>query len=433
MSNRLNSKMKNNIGSLSLIIAFSGLVLIEILLHFNYLQHPGWLIVLAGFEAATIGGVADWFAVRALFHEIPIPFIKKHTNIIVKNRGKLTEGIVDLVTNKWLSPEVITEKLREVDVASAILEFLQNPNSQKKTVGFIREMALKLTAEMDRSEFVATIEKMTYKQLEQINLASPIGNWLENAVRTGEHHAIWELLIEAAETSLHNEDTQQLILSKLEEAVKEYSDQGFLKKTTMFLAKKTGGLDVNTITAELLFKTHEMLLDAKFNPQHVLRLKFDNWLIEFAQKLASGDEEAAGFITTLKSKFIHYLETEKTIEKMIQFGKIKITEQLANDQTTLMQFLINNLNRFISELQQDKEAQNKMNTWITTSISELLTKFHSEIGNMVRTSLMKLDNIELVEQIEGKVGSDLQYIRLNGAVVGGLVGIAIASVKFFIG
>lgn len=425
--------MKNNIGALSLIISFSGLILIEILLHFNYLRHPGWLIVLAGFEAATIGGVADWFAVRALFHEIPIPFIKNHTNIIVKNRGKLTEGIVDLVTNKWLSPEVITEKLRDVDVASAILEFLQNPNSQKKTVGFIREIAMKLTAEMDRPEFAAAIEKMTYKQLEQINLASPIGNWLENSVRTGEHHVIWELLIEAAETSIQNEDTRDLILSKLQEAIKEYSDQGFLKKTTMFLAKKSGGLDIDTITAELLFKTHEMLLEAKFNPDHVLRMKFDNWLIEFAQKLVAGEEEAAGFISTLKSKFIHYLETEKTIEKMLQYGKIKITEQLANDQTTLMQFLVTNLNRFIAELQQDKLAQNKINAWITSSISELLTKFHSEIGNMVRTSLMKLDNIELVEQIEGKVGSDLQYIRLNGAVVGGLVGIAIASVKFFIG
>jgi uncharacterized membrane-anchored protein YjiN (DUF445 family) len=60
-----------------------------------------------GFEAATIGGFADWFAVSALFHEIP--FVRKHTNIIAKNREKLTEGIVDLVTNKWLSPNVIAE------------------------------------------------------------------------------------------------------------------------------------------------------------------------------------------------------------------------------------------------------------------------------------------------------------------------------------
>ena len=97
-----------------------------------------------------------------------------------------------------------------------------------------------------------------------------------------------------------------------------------------------------------------------------------------------------------------------------------------------MQFLITNLNRVVADLQKDKEAQVKINKWITESISGLLTKFHSEIGNMVRSSLIKLDNKELVEQIKGKVGNDLQYIRLNGAVVGGLVGIAIATLKFIV-
>jgi uncharacterized membrane-anchored protein YjiN (DUF445 family) len=73
--------------------------------------------------------------------------------------------------------------------------------------------------------------------------------------------------------------------------------------------------------------------------------------------------------------------------------------------------------------------QQKINHWIRETISELLVKFHSEIGNMVRSSMMKLNNKELVEQIEEKVGSDLQYIRLNGAVVGGIVGIIIAVLK----
>ena len=109
--------------------------------------------------------------------------------------------------------------------------------------------------------------------------------------------------------------------------------------------------------------------------------------------------------------------------------KVSVSKQLENDETTLMQFLISNLNSFVTNLQNDTAAQQKINIWIKESISKLLVKFHSEIGNMVRNSLIKLDNKELVEQIEGKVGNDLQYIRLNGAVVGGLVGIIIASIK----
>ncbi|WP_432671243.1 DUF445 domain-containing protein [Flavobacterium sp. SM2513] len=424
--------MKNNLGSISLLIAFIGLVIFEILIHFHILTHSGWNIVKAGFEAATIGGVADWFAVRALFHEIPIPFIKKHTNIIVKNREKLTEGIVDLVTNKWLSAEVITEKLSEVDMASAIIEFLQNPNSQKKTVGFIREIALKLASELDNPDFALTIQKMLTNQIKEIDLATPIGNWVEKAVNNGDHNKLWELLIEATEKSINNAETKDLILSKLEEAINEYGEQGFIKKTTMFLAKKTGGININSITAELLYKTNELLVEAKENPQHPIRIKFDTWIIEFAQKLTNGDENALGVIDNIKNKLAAYLETENTIPHLLRNWKNTITAQLENEDTTLMQFLITNLNRVVADLQKDKEAQIKINKWITESISGLLTKFHNEIGNMVRSSLIKLDNKELVEQIEGKVGNDLQYIRLNGAVVGGLVGIMIAAVKYLI-
>lgn len=424
--------MRNNLGSISLLIAFIGLVIFEILIHFHILTHSGWTIVKAGFEAATIGGVADWFAVRALFHEIPIPFIKKHTNIIVKNREKLTEGIVDLVTNKWLSPEVITEKLSEVDMASAVIEFLQNPNSQKKTVGFIREIALKLAAELDNPDFALAIQKMLTNQIKEIDLATPIGNWVEKAVKNGDHNNLWELLIEATEKSINNTETKDLILSKLEEAINEYGEQGFIKKTTMFLAKKTGGININSITAELLYKTNELLVEAKENPEHPIRIKFDTWIIEFAQKLTNGDENALGVIDNIKGKLADYLETENTIPHLLRNWKNTISAQLENEDTTLMQFLITNLNRVVADLEKDKEAQVKINKWITESISGLLTKFHNEIGNMVRNSLIKLDNEELVEQIEGKVGSDLQYIRLNGAVVGGLVGIMIATVKYFI-
>jgi uncharacterized membrane-anchored protein YjiN (DUF445 family) len=421
--------MKNNLGSISLFIGFSGLVLFEILLHQQILTHSGWFIVKAGFEAATIGGVADWFAVRALFHEIPIPFIKKHTNIIVKNREKLTEGIVDLVTNKWLSPEVITEKLSEVDSASAILEFLQDPKSQKKTVGFIREMVLNLTSELDHPHFIRAVQKIVNKQITQIDLAPTISSFLENMIENGDHNKLWEVVLEASENALNNEETKGLILSKLEEAISAYSEQGFFKKTTMFLAKKTGGIDINSIAAELLFKTNELLMEAKENPQHPIRVKFDLWIIEFAQKLNHGDKEALSVVDTMKNKLVTYLETENTIALLLSNWKRTIYKQLENDETELMQFLVTNLNRIVLDLQQDREVLDKMNIWITESVSELLTKFHSEIGNMVRTSLIKLDNVELVEQIEGKVGNDLQYIRLNGAVVGGLVGILIATVK----
>jgi uncharacterized membrane-anchored protein YjiN (DUF445 family) len=122
---------------------------------------------------------------------------------------------------------------------------------------------------------------------------------------------------------------------------------------------------------------------------------------------------------------MQHVEEEKSYRT---FNSLKGNHNEAITMRHLMQFLISNLNRMLSDLQKMRRQQ-KINHWIRETISELLVKFHSEIGNMVRSSMMKLNNKELVEQIEEKVGSDLQYIRLNGAVVGGIVGIIIAVLK----
>lgn len=421
--------MKKNLGSISLLIAFLGLVFFEVLLRMDILTHTGWKIVAAGFEAATIGGFADWFAVSALFREIPIPFVRKHTNIIAKNRAKLTEGIVDLVTNKWLSPEIIAEKLNEVDMAKTIVAFLQQPKSQQYALGLLQKVGLQFADDLDHPKFAIALQKILKEQLERIDLATPLGTWFEDAIRNGDHHKIWELVLEESTASLLNPETKNLLLSKLKFASEEYAKKGFLKKTVLFLAEKTGGIDLDIIADDLLDKAKELMTEAKADPNHPIRTKFDEWMLDFALQLKSGDEKALQLVHTLKNRLMQHVEEEKLVQTLLVRSKATLTEQLQNKETPLMQFLTSNLHRIISDLQKDEATQHKINVWIRETVSELLVKFHKEIGNMVRNSMMKLNNKELVEQIEEKVGSDLQYIRLNGAVVGGLVGILIALLK----
>jgi uncharacterized membrane-anchored protein YjiN (DUF445 family) len=421
--------MKNNLGSISLLVAFGGLVFFEALLRLDLLSHLGWKIVASGFEAATIGGFADWFAVSALFHEIPIPFVRKHTNIIAKNREKLTEGIVDLVTNKWLSPDVIAEKLNEVDLAKTILDFIQQPKNQQHAITLIQNIVLKLANELDNSKFADALQNILREQLISIDLASPLGIWLEKSIKNGDHHQIWELIIKESCSSLTNPETKKLLLSKLEIAAEEYAKKGLLKKTALFFAEKSGGIDLNLIADDLLLKAKELMSEAKSDPNHPIRNKFDVWMIDFAKQLSSGDEKSLLLIQNLKERLLRHVEEGKVIHDLLSRYKETIKAQLKNNDTPLMLFLTSNLDRILSDLQEDAPTQQKINAWIKGTISELLVKFHSEIGNMVRSSMMKLNNKELVEQIEEKVGSDLQYIRLNGAVVGGIVGVVIALLK----
>ena len=421
--------MKNNLGSLSLIIAFSGLVLFELLVRMDFLVHPAWKIVIAGFEAATIGGFADWFAVSALFREIPIPIVRKHTNIIAKNREKLTEGIVDLVTNKWLSPEVISGKLSEINLVEKIIQFLKKPANQKKSIEVVQKIVLILADDLDSPKLAANLKTIFTKQIGQLDLAATMGEWLEKSIKNGDHNQIWDLMIQAGSKAIENPETKTMLLDKLQFAAAEYGDKSMLKKFTLFLAKTSGGIDLDVIADDLLTKAHEFIIEAQSNPEHPIRNKFDNWILDFAHKLATGDEESKKLVDNFINGFTENADAEKMIQKLLVNFKQTLTEQLVNDETPLMQFVISKLNAILSDLEQNPETQANVNRWIKDTISNLIAEFHGEIGNMVRDSLVKLDNKELVDQIEDKVGNDLQYIRLNGAVVGGLVGILIAVVK----
>lgn len=424
--------MKNNLGSISLLIAFLGLVLFEILMRMDILSQPGWKIVIAGFEAATIGGFADWFAVSALFREIPIPFVRKHTNIIAKNRDKLTEGIVDLVTNKWLSPEVISDKLSEINLVEKIIHFLKKPDNQKKSIEVVQKIVLILADDLDSPKLASSLKAILTKQISQLDLATTLGGWLEKSIKKGDHNQIWELMIQEGSKAIENPETKKMLLDKLQFATAEYSEKSLMKKFTIFLAEKTGGIDLNVIADDLLTKANDFIAAAQSNPEHPIRYKFDQWILDFAHKLATGDEESKKMIDDFINGFTENADAEQMIQKLLVSFKQTLKEQLENHETPLMQFVISKLNSVLSDLEKNPETQENMNRWIKETISNLITEFHSEIGNMVRESLVKLDNQELVGQIEDKVGNDLQYIRLNGAVVGGLVGIIIATIKMIL-
>ncbi|MEB2776403.1 DUF445 domain-containing protein [Algoriphagus sp. D3-2-R+10] len=421
--------MKNRIGTISLAVALIGLIFFEVMLRMGVLSHQGWKVVLAGFEAAAIGGFADWFAVSALFREIPIPYFRRHTNIIAKNRGKLTEGIVDLVTNQWLSPEVISEKMSEIDPAQTMLSFLKKPLNQQKTIAVVKTIVVKLADELDNPKMAATLKTTLYEQINELDLAPTLGEWLEKSIKNGEHNQLWELMIEASSTAIHSPDTRKLLLDKLEYAAAEYGNKSLIKGLTLSLAKSIGGIDLNVLADDLLREAEEFLAEAKANPSHPIRSKFDHWMLDFAQQLTSGDAESRKMVYDFIQGFTQHADAEKIIQNLLAGFRQTIGQQLSTNETPLMQFVISKLNKMILDVENDLEVKGKINRWIRDTVSQLISQFHSEIGNMVRNSLSKLDNEELVAQIEEKVGSDLQYIRLNGAVVGGLVGILIALAK----
>lgn len=420
---------KNYIGSTSLLISIAGLIVVQILISIGFLKYPFWHILLAGFEAATIGGFADWFAVRALFYEIPIPIIRKHTNIIVRNRQKLTEGVVDLVTNKWLSPEIINEKLYNVHIIESVIKTLKTPENTKKVVGFLKEIISRLTANIDDPEVAKMLQSILKEQIKGVDLATPLGEWLKKSVQKGDHNKLWDIILDAAEKSISDETTRELLLTSFENQVQVYKQEGFFKKIFIGIANGVGAIDSPSILDKIISSIDEFIKEAKGNPNHAIRVKFDKNILDFADNLIEGHEESTKLIKDLQDKLIDNADANSMIQVILNNFKISIKAQLETDDTPFINFLSQNVDKLLNELEADKASQLKIDTWLKATIEELVTKYHHEIGEMVRLSLTKLNDFELVNQIEEKVSNDLQYIRLNGAVVGGFVGIVISLIR----
>lgn len=422
-------KKENKVGRISLIVAITGFIITLSVISLGLVKGQGWYIVLAGFEAGTIGGLADWFAVRALFHEIPIPFVRRHTNIIVNNREQLTDGVVHLIANKWLTPDVIKEKISGVSIAESILKIMQEPKNKFRAIDSLRDILNRLADSFDKREVVGVFQKILKDQIEGIDIATPLGYWLEKYVKSGEHNQLWEMILDTAQRKLNDDQTRQILLNAVKVKAEEYKKESFLKRTFIGIAEKTGALDELSIVNKVSETINNFINEAKNNPNHQIRQQFDKSIIEFAHNLTIGDEKTNNIVNDLKQKLIENTDTQEIIQGILIRFKSTVKNELKNNDTPFMALLTKYLNNYLDKLQGDKSAQQKIDVGMKETILQLVTKYHYEIGNMVRQSLSKLDDTQLVAQIEEQVGNDLQYIRLNGAVVGCIVGIILAAVR----
>jgi len=427
-------RKRKNLGNVSLIIVSSGVVVIESAMYLDFVSDPLWRIIAAGFEAGTIGGLADWFAVSALFREVPIPLIRRHTNIIVKNRARLTEGAVDLVTNQWLSPEAVKTKLENISFSETLLRILQEPANQEPAIELIRDVLSRLTVNLDKPQVAEFLEKLFKEQLDRIELARPLGQWMEDAVREGKHQKLWDVMFNSAEKTINDEEIQRQIAHRVDEAIHEFKEKDFLKKAFLGIAEFLGVLQKDVIAGKIIEKIKELIIDARDSPSHPLREKIDTLLLDFSKGLSSGDPSLTAMIDGLKTKLINNAETKVIIQRGLSQFRSKLSDQLERKDSAFMLVLTDYLREILADLQSDTLARENIDGWMRDTITGLAEKYHHTIGDMVRTSLHpeKLDDRGLVSQIEEKVGNDLQYIRLNGAVVGGFAGILLGLIRFLI-
>jgi uncharacterized membrane-anchored protein YjiN (DUF445 family) len=343
----------------------------------------------------------------------------------------LTEGAVDLVTNQWLSPDVIKTKLENISFSETLLRVLQEPSNQEPAIELIRDVLSRMAVNLDKPQVAEFLEKLLKEQFERIDLAKPLGRWMEDAMSEGRHQRLWNVVLDSVEKTINDRETREQILHRVDEAIQEFKEKDFLKKAFLGIAEFLGVLHKDVITGKIIEKINEFISAARDNPSHPLREKIDTLLRDFAKGLLSGDPSLMGMIDGFKAKLLNNADTKALIQRGLSQFRSRLGDQLERKDSAFMLVLTSHLREILADLQSDALARANIDGWMKDTITGLAEKYHHTIGDMIRTSLHpeRLDDRGLVNQIEDKVGNDLQYIRLNGAVVGGLVGILLGLIR----
>ena len=368
-----------------------------------------WLgYVRATAEAAMVGALADWFAVTALFRHplgLPIP----HTAIIPNRKDQLGRGLGTFVQTNFLAPAVLSERLRSVGVAQRLGVWLGQPEHAHRLSSNAGALVRGLTEVMGDEDIQRTLETGILQRVREVPAAPLMARVVEAAMSGRHHQALLDTTLNGLSGLL--EENRWLLRQKLAEQspwwLPEPIDDRLFKK---FFAGVQG-----------------FLAEVAGDPDHALRHQLDVRVAELAVRLRT-DPALIARGEQLKAELLEHPEVRAWLDSLWRNTKASILAVADDPDSDLRRRLDAALERAGRSLQEDPVLQAKVNGWIEKVVGYLAEEYGHEIADLIATTVARWDGAEASRRIELQVGRDLQFIRINGTVVGGLAGLAIYSI-----
>lgn len=371
-------------------------------------SHPAWGYAMAFTEAAMVGGLADWFAVTALFRRplgLPIP----HTAIIPENKDRIAETMAAFLRDNFLTPQVVARRLRAMNVASAAGAFLADPDRSRQSR--IRSGAANLFADilqsLDPERLGGLVKSGLHNQLERIKAAPLLGQLLTAAIADKRHLPVIDSLIRWAGVTL--EANEALIRSIIHERANT-------------LVRWTG-LDERLANA-IIDGLYKLLAECMVDPDHPLRHKIQEGLDTLADRLLH-DPELQARVEGMKAELLANPAMGSWWDGMWERLRASMLSAARNPDAALPAQFAATVAELGQSLQEDERLQFLVNRFTRRTVVGIASRYGDEIVRLVSETVKRWDARTVTARIEGAVGRDLQFIRINGTVVGGLVGVAI--------
>nr|WP_202510310.1 DUF445 domain-containing protein [Streptomyces sp. SID5643] len=369
--------------------------------------------VAAAAEAGMVGALADWFAVTALFRHplgIPIP----HTAIIPTKKDQLGVSLGEFVGENFLSEDVVRQRLRAVGIGSRLGAWLAVPeHADRVTAELSTALRGALTVLRD-SDVQAVVGEAITRRANAQEIGPGIGKMLEKVVADGGHKRVVDLVVNRAHDwlVLHREEVMDAV------------EGGAPGWTPKFVDRKVG----ERVYRELLRFATEM----RDMPAHPARGALDRFLTDFASDLQS-DTDTRARVERLKGEVLGRGEVQDLIASAWTAVRSMIVAAAEDERSELRLRVRASLLSLGSRMAAERKVQDKVDRWVEDAAVYVVTTYRKEITSLITDTVASWDAEHTTKKIEANIGRDLQFIRINGTVVGSLAGLLIYTVSRALG
>jgi uncharacterized membrane-anchored protein YjiN (DUF445 family) len=366
-------------------------------------------------EAAMVGALADWFAVVALFRRplnLPIP----HTAIIPRNKERIARGLSEFIQHNFLSAAALVQRIAEFQPAHTLCRWLLRPANADTVAAYASRFLAYALGAVDDERVQRFLQRSVSAGMRKVDLAGAAAQLLDILTENKRHHALLDAALSALDDLLAKQETRRFIAAEVAKSAP------LLKKISDWLH-----LDLDERAAlKIVELAIEKISAVRRDRDHELRRKFDEAVSAFIEKLKK-DEATRTTVNRIRDELLESPALATYIGGLWHEFRGWLGEDLQSASSVTHQRIATMVRAFGEQLEADREIRQWIDEQILKALPPLVEEHRAKIGRFVEDQINGWQEKKLVQELERHIGPDLQYIRINGTLVGGLAGLLIAA------
>ncbi|MCT4701060.1 DUF445 domain-containing protein [Enterobacteriaceae bacterium H20N1] len=367
-------------------------------------------------EAAMVGALADWFAVVALFRRVPIPFIAPHTAIIPRNKDRIGENLGYFVQEKFLDTQSLITLIQRHEPAKMIGVWFSKPDNAQRVGQHLMQVMGGFLDMTDDSRIQGLLRRAVHKAIDKVDLSYSSGLLLESMTKNNRHQILLDSMIAQLLTLLNRESTREFIARQIVHWLETEHPRKSRVLPTEWLGEHSADLVASAVNS--------MLDDISEDRGHQLRLAFDRATFKLIDKLKS-DPEMAEKAENIKS----YLKEDEAFNRYLGelWSDLRrwLKEDMNSEDSRIRQRVAEAGQWFGETLVGDSALRASLNEHLEQAARKVAPEFAAFLTRHISDTVKSWDARDMSQQIELNIGKDLQFIRINGTLVGGSIGLAL--------